>query len=151
MDAEPSQVERAFIAEVHALHDYLEDWLKGDVAEAERGPVRLKAALAEGFHVIHPDGRREDRAAVIRNFALAYGNKSRDYRLNISNVFVRVLDNRLCIATYQESHHGGGGRSRTSTAVLRQRPDGRAIEWLFLQETFLAEARVARPATVSVG
>ncbi len=134
--------ERAFAAEVHALHRYLEGWLKGDVPESRGGPVRLVTALARAFRVVHPDGRCEDRAAVIRNFALAYASKPPDYRLVIADVRVRPIEHRSCIVTYTETHHGACTRPRISSAVLRQRPHGRAIEWLFLQETY-----VARPAS----
>ena len=128
-----------FVTEVLELHEYLENWLKGEVPDRERGPERLAAALAEDFFVIHPTGTRERKADVVRNFASAYGEKSADYALEISDVSVRVLGDGMCLATYRESHRDDPGRTRLSSALLRRRSDRKSIEWLFLQETFVSD------------
>ncbi|MBT8099133.1 MAG: glutathione S-transferase C-terminal domain-containing protein [Gammaproteobacteria bacterium] len=129
-----------FLQEVLDLHRYLEDWMKGRIATEDSKPTRLADALAEDFIVIHPSGQQENKAEVIDNFAAAYGQKPKDYALEIRDVCVRRLEDGLCLVNYLESHRGESGRTRCSSALLRQRPGDRTIEWLFLQETLLAEA-----------
>lgn len=128
-------VERRVAREIRELHEFLESWLKGKVPIGDTGLGRLRKALAEEFFIIHPNGERDDKTGVLRNFALAYGNKPDDYHLNISDLSVRVLEENLCLATYKETHVGGYGHARTSTALLRESPLGGTIEWLYLQET----------------
>ncbi|MBT8079275.1 MAG: DUF4440 domain-containing protein [Gammaproteobacteria bacterium] len=125
-----------FLKEVHSLHEYLEHWMKGEVSDQKRGPLRLENALADDFLVIHPGGNREGKSDVIRNFARAYGEKSADYALQIKDPSVRMLADGVALVTYTESHRGEPGRTRLSSALLRQRPDRESLQWLFLQETY---------------
>lgn len=109
-DGSPPAAER-FVGEVRELHGYLGDWLTGRTAHTERGPVRLENALAEDFIVIHPDGVRDGKAAVVQNFASTYGGKSAGYALEITDIAVRLLGDRLGLVTYRESHRGRSGLS----------------------------------------
>ncbi len=122
------------------LHGFLEAWLKGDVPNTGAALARLADALAEDFTVIHPSGRREGKVAVIRNFAEAYGNRPKDYRLEIGDISLRRLGHDLCLVTYKETHAGHPASTRISTSLLKQRPDAANIEWLFLQETRAPDA-----------
>ncbi len=130
----------SFFAEVLDFHRGLERWLKGDVPNRDIAFARLAAALAEDFVVVHPNGRRDGKAGVLRSFASAFGEKPKRYRLEIRDVSLRRYEGGLCLATYVESHGGEAGRTRVSTALLRQRSAGGPVEWLSLQETLLAEA-----------
>ena len=134
--------EERFRKEIRDLHKYLEDWLKGKAPDRDRGPVRLDNALAEGFFVIHPSGIRESKAEVVCNFASAYGGKPADYALEITDLSAHLLHDGLCLATYRESHRGEPERPRLSSALLQQRAVGKTIEWLFLQETLIADLQV---------
>lgn len=133
--ANPEPTAGRFADEVRELHGYLGDWLTGKAANAGRGPARLENALADDFIVIHPDGVREGKAAVLQTFAKAYGRKPAGYAVDIADISARLLGAGLGLVTYRESHRGEPGRARRSSALLRQRPGSTAIEWLFLQET----------------
>lgn len=124
-----------FATEVIELHRYLEHWLKGETPRGDGVPKRLLDALAEDFEVIHPNGSFGRKADVLDAFARSYGEKPSDYTLTVSEVKTRRLTNAFCLATYREDHGGETGRARVSTALLRHRPDGKGIEWVFLQET----------------
>jgi len=147
-DAEADEPNDDYLQEVFDLHGYLEDWLKGNVADHARGPTRLDRCLAGDFVVIHPDGRREDKADVLRSFAAAYGAKPRTYALEITEPSIRPLHHGLFLATYREAHRGEPGRARISSALLR-RSANRTVEWLFLQETSVADSVAPISAAVT--
>lgn len=121
--------------EVLELHQFLNDWLKGEVPKGSGRPERFAQALAEDLCVIHPSGKRGTKADAVRAFSAAYGEKPPGYALEIGRVETRMIGEGLCLATYEERHRGEPGRARVATALLRSRADGRGIEWLFLQET----------------
>lgn len=124
-----------FRGEVLALHAFLSDWLTGRAERGDGCPTRLAAALVDDFVVVHPDGSRGDRSAVLAAFAAAHGSKPADYALAIGRIDIRPIAADLCLATYEEIHRGEPGRARVSTAVLRRSGGRREIQWLFLQET----------------
>ncbi len=128
-----------FLAEVLDFHRGLERWLKGDVTDRDAALARLTDALAEDFVVVHPDGKRDGKTGVLRNFAAAFGEKPARYRLEIRDVTLRRFDAGFCLVTYVESHPGEAGRTRISTALLRRHPTSGLVEWLSLQETRLAD------------
>lgn len=136
VDAGSQSSGTVFVKEIRTLHRYLERWMKGEITDSGRGPRRLAKALANDFIVIHPNGLREGKRDVIRNFASAYGKKPADYSLDIRNISLEILPGDFCLATYTESHGGEAGRTRLSSALLHYRSNLNDVEWLFLQETF---------------
>ena len=123
-----------FAAEIIDLHRFLEAWLKGRTDRGNGKPERLAGALVDDFRVIHPDGSRGDKAAVVASFADAFGEKPAEYALEIDRIETRRLAPDLSLATYVERHRGEPGRARVVSALLRRRADGR-FEWLHLHET----------------
>ena len=146
----PEQVDSAetpstadpFASEIEDLHRYLGRWLRGDIQNNPGGPARLQQALADTFTVVHPSGLREGKAEVIGNFASAYGEKSADYSLDVTDIAIKVLPGGYGFATYRESHAGDAGRNRLCSVLLRQRNGSGKIEWLHLHETLAPRAVV---------
>lgn len=128
-----------FTGEVLSLHEFLSQWLTGQVDLSERVFGRFANALADDFNVIHPNGLMQDKPAVLKNFREAYGNKPAGFRLDISSVLSRPLGNGLSLVIYQETHVGDPGRSRVCSALIRRLPN-RRFEWLHLHETLKQQA-----------
>lgn len=133
--------------EIKRLHQFLEDWLNGSVAETD-------AAFAEGladrlhpaFVNIQPAGIALGRDDLLDQIRAGYG-ASPDFRIRIRNVVVRqTLDSASTIlATYEEYQRGARNSARSdnarlSSALLQGDANDRLV-WLHIHETWLPEAK----------
>lgn len=137
--AASSAQESVFVAEIVDLHRYLSAWLKGEIISDPRGPMRLQRALADDFKMIQPNGTRQGKEDVMRNFMSAYGDKPADYSLDVEVTDFELLPGGFGFAIYNEFHSGEAGRARRCSALLRQRASQNDVEWLYLQETYTTD------------
>lgn len=123
--------------EIDALHRCFEDWFNGRVPMTAEAFGRIDTALGEAFVIVMPQGRKVDRAPLLKGLYDAHAGRQ-GIRIWIENVGVLEEDRALVVAEYEEwQTEDGETTSRHSTAVFRrnaQKPNG--LELLRVHETW---------------
>ncbi len=123
--------------EVHKLHKFIEQWLKGQVEKTDRRFARLEQSLSTEFIIVQPSGIVQDKQAVLRNFRTAYGTRDALFSIEIRHFKSLVVTDSVCVALYEEWHHGSNPKGRLSTAVFRQNSNNQSLEWVHVHETVI--------------
>jgi hypothetical protein len=130
--------------EIVAMHEFIEQWFSGAVANEDDVFARGFARRFDpGFVRISPAGEVFPLAQVIRAVRAAHGS-SPAFRLQIRAVVLRRELDGVFVATYEEWQRGNPNNGRISTVLLstdRVAPGG--LAWLHLHEGWLPEAVVA--------
>lgn len=120
--------------EIRELHDFFEHWFNGAIEPEALD--RFEAALAPGFVLVAPDGRRWSRTQTIDRVTSAYDGE----HLEIEIRDVRIVDETgaRVTAQYEELHNKQGSRTvRLSTVVFaRSEPAPNGLLWLLVHETW---------------
>lgn len=125
--------------EVVGLHRFFQEWYRGEIDAAGEGFSRMSDVLAEGFHLISPDGRLVGRSEILASVRRAHGSKSPEFAIRTGECHFRAGSRRLGVVTYEEWHEEGGERrGRVSTAVFHDRADApNGVEWVHVHETWV--------------
>jgi len=131
------------IEEVRATHGVLADWLRNSGDKEVEGVKRYKAAFADDFIIVAPDGRAVDRTALLSNFEAAKGcfaHVTPSLEMRVENARARSIGNQLYVVTYELWRELKGKRDcRMMSVILRrspEKPDG--FVWLHAHETWRA-------------
>ena len=123
--------------EIDTLHRCFEDWFNGRVPRSAEAFSRIETALGEAFVIVMPQGRKVERAPLLKGLYDAHAGR-KGIRIWIKNVRVPVEDRSLVVVEYEEwQTEDGETTSRHSTAVFRrnvEKPNG--LEWLRVHETW---------------
>ena len=132
---------RAAEREIHELHDFFMTWLGGMRPRDQAALDRLEAALAPGFSMVTPDGRRLSRPAVVGWIAAAHGARGAAFRIWITDVEPLHVEPPHALIGYVERQHADGRDSaRRASVLFRVDPSGpNGLRWLAVHETWLAD------------
>ena len=119
-------------AEVARLHDFFQEWHRGNLPLAEFDTC--EQALAPGFTIVTPVGQlyeRDEILAAVRNHR---GGEPPDFRIHtVARSCQRVRGTH--ISTYEEHQSGTRATIRLSTAVLSEVND--RLVWHSVHETWI--------------
>jgi hypothetical protein len=137
MSGAPSLFERAG-AEVVALHRFFVEWYN-ETSAPTADFSRFEGAMGQGFHMIVPDGRILDRAAVIDYVRANRGGAADDFKIDIEDIRRGFESDGAIVVTYVEAQSKAGKSSRRRASALfttnPSAPGG--VEWRHLHETWL--------------
>lgn len=125
--------------EVVGLHRFFQEWYRGEIDAAGEGFSRMSDVLAEGFHLISPDGRLVGRSEILASVRRAHGSKPPEFAIRTGECLFRAGSRRMGVVTYEEWHEEGSERrGRVSTAVFQDRADApNGVEWVHVHETWI--------------
>ncbi|MFC7073630.1 DUF4440 domain-containing protein [Halovenus rubra] len=128
--------------EIESLHTFFVDWFTG-VANSTAFD-QVERALAPDYEMVTPSGAVHDRDATlssIRDSHAVYEPGSFD--IDIRNVEIISQRSEVSIVRYEEWQQYEEVTGRLSTAVFAPvqtgAADQQALEWRYLQETWLDE------------
>lgn len=129
--------------EVVDLHRFFQAWYRGEIDPDGGGFSRLSDVLAEGFHMVSPDGEVIGRGEILSALRAAHGSKVADFVIRTDECRFRSGSRRLGVVTYEEwQEEGGTRRGRIATAVLQDRADApNGVEWVHVHQTWLPANR----------
>jgi hypothetical protein len=125
-------------AEVVALHRFFVEWYNERSAPTSNFS-RFEGAMGQGFHMIAPDGRILNRAAVIDYVRANRGGAAGDFKIDIEDIRPCWEGGGTIVVTYVEAQSRAGKHSRRRASALfttnPSAPGG--VEWRHLHETWL--------------
>ena len=130
-------MEKKCLMEIVQAHQFLEAWLAGTAPKTEEEFHRFKSSISDEFVIIYPNGSVKDKETLISDIWNAHGVRSAEFSIEIREYQCRLASEKVCVATYEEWLHTEESSGRMSTAVFRLAPDGNAVEWVLVQETWL--------------
>lgn len=124
--------------EIIELHDFFERWMRGDDPLTDDAFQRVRAVLADGFELIHPEGRRIEREPLLDRLRKAHGSRP-EKKIWIEAPRLQFTRGVVQVATYEEWQEDDNGRDgRLSTAVFQRVPDApNGLVWRHVHETWL--------------
>ena len=127
--------------EIVDLHLFFERWLGGNGPKGPHAFARLEDALAPGFTMVNPTGRRLSRAEVVGWIRDGYGAKAEPAPFSIAIRDCTVLHEGpgfVAVTYLEEQVRGGGLDRRIATALFEPHPErAGAVRWLLVHETGL--------------
>lgn len=125
--------------EVLDLHRFFQAWFRGEIDAGGEAFARVSDVLAEGFHLIAPDGTMASRSEVLASLRGAHGSKPSDFAIRTERCHFRAGGRSVGVVTFEEWHEEAGERrGRISTAVFHHRADApQGVEWVHVHETWL--------------
>jgi hypothetical protein len=122
--------------EIESLHDFFVAWYCGEPAEFSR----LSDALGPEFEMIHPDGERVSRKAIlesIRETEAAYDPG--EFTIDIRNVEAVDIGDDYAVLRYEEWQTTPDGENgRLSTVLFDVDSDApNELAWVTVHETWL--------------
>jgi len=131
-------MEQACETEIRELHRFFEDWFGGRLPREEEAFARLRAALAAGFMIVTPDGRRTEREALLAGLERAHGSQA-ELSIAVERVECRAVVGDACLMLYEERQsRGNEANARLSAAWFRRAPDAsNGVAWLHVHEVGL--------------
>jgi len=126
--------------EIEQLHQFFQDWFRGELDKTDEAFARFENALSPGFIIISPDGAAHDRESILDAVRSGHGSDP-SAEIWIRNVRLRATGRDHVLATYEEWQRlRGDERGRLST-VLFDRDDEAAngLRWRHVHETWLSE------------
>jgi hypothetical protein len=130
----------ALQTEVERLHRFFQEWFNGELDDTDAVFAAFESALAEGFHIITPDGQVLSRAeilAMVRGFRGGWQNS----RIWIKECKLRAELGPVALVTYEEWQDVAGEVKGRLSSALFDLGDGRddSLRWLHVHETWLPE------------
>jgi hypothetical protein len=123
--------------EVVELHDFFVAWMHGD--ESATDFSRAEASIGKEFRMISPDGKMDDRAAVLEWIKGARGSRPSPFTivaLDPRTIWARE-DAVLLEYTEQQYRDGQTTRRRSTALFLADPAAPRGVVWRHLQETWM--------------
>ena len=126
--------------EVLALHDFFVVWFRPGATAIDFG--QCEAALAPDFRMVAPDGKVNDRAAVLRRLRQARGALPADFAIVIAAIEPLWQQGDAILLGYvEEQYRSGSITRRRSTALFTAEATApRGVVWRHLQETWMPVA-----------
>ena len=119
-------------AEVARLHQFFQDWFRGEIPEAAF--AMCAAALAPGFALVTPSGELIGRDEILAGIERHYGAEPNEFAIEIVERSCRRV-NDVHLVTYEEHHLGPRPSIRLSTAALTRTGD--EYSWHAVHETWV--------------
>lgn len=120
------------------LHVFFEAWLSGRAPHGPGALATLEAALAEGFSMVGPQGRRLDRAEVVGWIETSHGTRGTDFCIWITDMSQLFEAPGVVAIGYVENQRmDGRDTARHATALFSVTPG--AVVWRAVHETWKAE------------
>ncbi|MHA1245212.1 MAG: hypothetical protein ACTSPK_09040 [Candidatus Heimdallarchaeota archaeon] len=128
--------------EVIGLHKFFEQWFKGEITNDKETLNRFHNVLAEEFMLIMPTGNFTFKDQIVKQIESGYGSHEKDeisYELWVQNINCRLIENNLCLVTYEEwGRVNDEINARLSSALFRKKEGTiNGVEWIHVHETFL--------------
>ena len=128
--------------EVIGLHKFFEQWFKGEITNDKETLNRFHNVLAEEFMLIMPTGNFTFKDQIVKQIESGYGSHEKDeisYELWVQNINCRLIENKLCLVTYEEwGRVNDEINARLSSALFRKKEGAiNGVEWIHVHETFL--------------
>ena len=123
--------------EVVALHAFFETWLRE--SESVMDFSEVEAAIGRDFRLISPDGKIDEREAVVSWIRDARGSRGLDFRIVAFDPLAIWASGGAVLLEYSEEQYRDGRTTcRRSTALFLDHPAApRGVEWRHLQETWI--------------
>lgn len=130
-------IQKACRDEIDTMHRCFEDWFNGRSPRTDEAFSRIGSALGESFVIVMPQGRKVERAPLLKGLYEAHAGRP-GIRIWIDHVRILEEDHALVVAEYEEwQEEGGETTARHSTVVFRRdnaMPNG--LKWLRVHETW---------------
>lgn len=124
--------------EIIRLHQFIEDWLNGDIEKNEENFMQFSDVLAEDFIIIYPSGSVENKDKVTNDLWHGHGLKN-NFSIAIKNIRYRFKSKSRCMMTYEEWQNDENPAARISSVCFSHHPENDTIVWYHLHETWLPE------------
>jgi hypothetical protein len=136
MNSTPSLPDLAW-QEVVALHAFFEAWLRE--SESVMDFSEVEAAIGRDFRLISPDGKMEEREAVLAWIRDARGSRGPDFKIvALDPRAIWTGDGAVLLEYSEQQYRDGQTTRRRSTALFLANPAApRGMEWRHLQETWI--------------
>jgi hypothetical protein len=126
--------------EVIELHRFFEEWLNGTIANSDETLSRVNTALGDDFLIISPNAKQTKKPALLHSLKNSHGAWNNG-RIWIKHINRRLLNNDLCLITYEEWQNKGDGendRGRLSSALFRKNKEAPCgVQWVHLHEVWI--------------
>jgi hypothetical protein len=128
--------------EVIDLHRFFEQWFKAEIKNSDEVFSRLENVLNEKFMLIMPTGEYTFRNELLDQLRSGYGSRKENketYRLWVQNIDCRLIENNLCLVTYEEwAEINDKTNARLSSALFRKKEGTKfGVEWIHVHETLI--------------
>jgi len=126
--------------EVVELHDLFVAWLRGDASAKDFS--RAEASIGKDFRMISPDGKMDDRAAVLALIKDARGSRPSPFTIVARDPrTIWTGDGAVLLEYTEEQYRDGRSTRRRSTAFfLANQAAPCGVEWRHLHETWMEAA-----------
>ncbi len=140
-----ADMETACRQEVLDLHQFFQDWFRGELPQTDEAFDRFSGVMDDSFHIVSPGGRKTAIEPLRAGLRSAFGSwrpasvESEGSRIWIENTQFQALNEDLSLVTYEEwQKNEGPAKGRLSTAVFRRDPEApNGVRWLHVHETWL--------------
>lgn len=126
--------------EVTELHQFFEDWFLGRLEQTPSEFARFSDAMAEGFHLVSPDGDMRPLAKLLEDLWQAHRvYVNTDFRIWVENIEVRRILPDTILVSYEEWQEvKDEKKGRISSAWLQPAEDApEGLRWMHVHETWL--------------
>lgn len=136
MSSSPSLTDLAW-QEVVALHAFFETWLQE--SESVMDFSEVEAAIGRDFRLISPDGKIDEREAIVSSIRDARGSRGPAFTMAVLDPHAIWAGDGAVLLEYTEQQYRDGRTTRRrSTALFLADPAApRGVLWRHLQETWM--------------
>lgn len=126
-------------AEIVRLHDFFQEWFRGEVEATDEEFSRFAAVMDEKFAIVGPGGQLTELPALTTGLRNAHGQQP-EIRIWTENHQLRWQTETVTLFTYEEWQESAAGTTTRLSSVLFQH-DPEALHglcWLHVHETWIA-------------
>lgn len=123
--------------EVAELHEFFQQWFKGDLPDTDEAFERFPSVINESFHIVSPSGRITPAEQIIP--AVRSAHNSGEILIWIDNHTHMMTLGDVALVTFEESQsRDDDTRVLFSSALLREKEGTlNGLEWLHVHETWM--------------
>jgi len=127
--------------EIIELHQFFEDWAKGDIQQNELD--RLHSVLAPEFTIVTPEAkmiRKNQLLEMIESGYSKFDTQANQYSIWIEEVSSRKVTSNTFLSTYKEWQIIDGTEQARLSTVLFQKKDNlpNGLLWQHVHETWIS-------------
>lgn len=136
MSVQDTPIDPAWESEIMGLHEFFEQWLRGESECTSMG--RLESVLAPGFGMVTPTGKLLGREALIEGLVQNRGSRP-SLRIEIEDPVMIVDEPTIMIARYVEVQRANGHTDRRVSTVVFEHHTGtpNGLRWAYVHETWV--------------